>query len=117
MNILSVVGARPQFIKAAVVSREIRKNHREILLHTGQHYDAILKYEKVAEEKSQILRVLNLKPKNFIVATIHRAGTTDNSVRLHSVMETLSQIDEPIVFPIHPRTRKALAALQPPVWK
>jgi len=40
LRVLTVVGARPQFIKAAPVSRVLRQKYHEFLLHTGQHYDA-----------------------------------------------------------------------------
>lgn len=40
MKIITIIGARPQFIKAAAFSRVVKGRHEEILIHTGQHFDA-----------------------------------------------------------------------------
>ena len=240
MKIVSIVGARPQFVKAAVLSRELRKDHTEILVHTGQHYDtnmsdvffkeleiptpdynlnigsgnhgeqtgAMLKgieevllkekpdwclvygdtnstlagalaavklhikvahveaglrsfnlrmpeeinrvltdhisdlllcptqtavdnlknegisqgvhlvgdvmYEALmwAVEKarihSSILTDLNLTPKKYLLATVHRAENTDDPERLSKILSAFNQIPEPLIWPVHPRTRKKL---------
>ena len=39
MKVVTVIGNRPQFVKAAAVSRPLRARHEEVLVHTGQHYD------------------------------------------------------------------------------
>jgi UDP-GlcNAc3NAcA epimerase len=243
MLILSVVGARPQFVKAAVVSRALRRTHQERLIHTGQHYDddmsgvffrelglplpdvdlgvgsgshgeqtarilegieAVLQRERPAlvlvygdtnstlaaalaavklgipvahveagcrsydrSMPEEINRVLTdhmsrllfcvtegniatlagegitrgvhrvgdvmldvlteararieavdgvladhaLTPGRYVVATIHRPSNTDDPARLAAILDAFADLDEPVVFPVHPRTRKAIDAL------
>ena len=243
MLILSVVGARPQFVKAAVVSRALRLLHEERLIHTGQHYDddmsgvffrelglpwpdvhlgvgsgshgeqtarmlegiePVLQRERPAlvvvygdtnstlaaalaavklgipvahveagcrsydrsmpEEINRVLvdhisRLLfcvtegniatlaqegitsgvhrvgdvmldvlteartrieavdgvlsdhALIPGRYVVATVHRPSNTDDPARLAAILDALADLDEPVVFPVHPRTRKAIEAL------
>jgi UDP-GlcNAc3NAcA epimerase len=243
MKVLTIVGARPQFIKASAISRELRRHHQEYIVHTGQHYDyalsgvffdqleipppdvnlevgsgshgaqtgvmlerieQVLVREKpgwvlvygdtnstlagalaatklhlpvahveaglrsfnrrMPEEINRVLTdhvsdllfcpsstaVANLaaegvrkpahvvgdvmldvvqwvrnRPKNghlnplerigvspggYLLATVHRSENTDDPARLLEIVEALNAVEEPIVFPVHPRTVKMLAA-------
>lgn len=241
MKVLSVVGARPQFVKAAMVSRVLRRSGQEVLLHTGQHYDdsmsavffdelniprpeinlgvgggthaemtgrmllgieqALLSEKPdwllvygdtnstlagalaaaklqvpvahveaglrsfnrampeeinrvvcdhlstalfcptdeavrnlaaegisrgvcpvgdvmmdalqanlaLAHSRSSILRQLNLQPRRYALATIHRAANTDDPARLRAILSALGRLSLPVVLPLHPRTRNVLA--------
>jgi len=71
-------------------------------------YDALLSNIKVAQNKLRILRDLGLKPKKYLVATVHRAENTDNKRNLKSIIEAFIESDELIVFPAHPRTLEYL---------
>lgn len=70
--------------------------------------DVLLQTSNRANSQSNVLDYLKLAPKNYLLATVHRAANTDSPVRLAGIVEGLSSIDEEIVFPVHPRTRQAL---------
>jgi UDP-N-acetylglucosamine 2-epimerase len=58
-----------------------------------------------AEEKSTILARLKLQPKSYVLVTVHRAGNTDNSENLIALIGSLGKLEQPVIFPMHPRTR------------
>ncbi|HTT97663.1 MAG TPA: UDP-N-acetylglucosamine 2-epimerase (non-hydrolyzing) [Rhizomicrobium sp.] len=80
-------------------------------------HDATLIATPIAERGSTILEAYNLVPGGYGVATIHRAGNTDDSKALGSVLEFVAAQarTRPIVFPVHPRTVAAMkrAGLDP----
>ncbi len=68
--------------------------------------DTIKQNITIADRKSNILKKLNLKTKNYIVATVHRASNTDNKENLFNIINAFIDSKEKIVFPVHPRTEK-----------
>ena len=66
-------------------------------------FDALLENIKIAE-KSDILNKFKIKSKEYFLATVHRPSNTDIAKNLSIILESLSEIDKKIIFPIHPRT-------------
>jgi UDP-N-acetylglucosamine 2-epimerase len=65
--------------------------------------------ERSRAQPSEILKRLKLREREFVLATVHRSENTDHPHRLSGILSGLNAIDEQVVFPVHPRTRKALS--------
>jgi len=74
-------------------------------------YDVALYFGEKAQRESTILQRLGLAPKSYLLATVHRAENTDDPSRLRAIFGGLELLaaEEPVVVPLHPRTRAALA--------
>ena len=74
-------------------------------------FDVALNYKHQARQKSRVLQQLGLEEKAFVLATCHRAENTDDPQRLAQIVDALGTVAKrlPVVFPIHPRTRKLIA--------
>lgn len=73
--------------------------------------DVLLRNLPRARTKSDILARLELRHKDYALATVHRAANTDDPARLEQIVTILNEAPEPVVFPIHPRTQAALNRL------
>ncbi|GAC1505309.1 MAG: hypothetical protein NVS1B14_10860 [Vulcanimicrobiaceae bacterium] len=58
-----------------------------------------------------ILGELGLRTGGYYLMTLHRAGNTDDTERLETILRAVSKLPYPVVFPVHPRTRAALSAM------
>lgn len=72
--------------------------------------DASHLFGELASRKSEILNSLRLTTGNFVLATVHRAENADNINRLTVILSALKKVSEklPVVWPVHPRTRKKI---------
>jgi UDP-N-acetylglucosamine 2-epimerase (non-hydrolysing)/UDP-GlcNAc3NAcA epimerase len=70
--------------------------------------DATMRLAPLARERSSVVERLGLTPGGYVVVTVHREANT-REPRLGRIVDGLNRIEETIVFPVHPRTRAALA--------
>lgn len=101
MKVLTVVGNRPQFVKAAAVSRHLRRRANETLVHTGQHYDR--------ELSAVFFEELGLPPPDRelgVGSGSHATQTAATMVGLEEVVEA----ERPDAMLIYGDTNATLAA-------
>jgi UDP-N-acetylglucosamine 2-epimerase len=81
VKVLTVIGARPQFVKAAPVGRALRRSHEQVLVHTGQHYDD--------DMSGAFFRELEMPPPDLnleVGSGAHGAQTAEMMLRLEPVI-------------------------------
>ncbi len=74
-------------------------------------YEAAIMFEGIASRNSNILNRLGVEPGRYLLATVHRPYNTDQQDRLREILGALADLGEPVVFPVHPRTRKKIGEL------
>jgi UDP-N-acetylglucosamine 2-epimerase len=100
LRVVTVIGNRPQFVKAAAVSRALRAEHEELLVHTGQHHDDELSTVFVEE-----LGV----PRPERELGIHGGTNTDQTARMLAALGPLVAAERPDAVLVYGDTNSTLA--------
>ena len=100
MRVLTVIGNRPQFVKAAAVSRLLRAEHDELLVHTGQHHD---------DELSTIFVTELGIPRPDRELGIHGGTNTEQTARMLTVLGPLVADERPDLVLVYGDTNSTLA--------
>lgn len=73
-------------------------------------FDSILFYQNMAEEKYSLSELVAVK--EFHLATVHRAENTDDKERLQNIFSAFSELNFPVILPLHPRTKTKLKEIK-----
>ena len=101
MKLVTVIGNRPQFIKAAAVSGPLRAEHEEVLVHTGQHYD---------DELSTIFIDELGMPRPEIELAISGGSNSEQTSRMIAALAPLLTDQDPDAVLVYGDTNSTLAA-------
>jgi UDP-GlcNAc3NAcA epimerase len=72
--------------------------------------DAVRRFSSMSASRSAILADIGIRPREFHLMTLHRKENTDDRAVLSGILRGIAASDWPVVFPVHPRTRKMLNA-------
>jgi UDP-N-acetylglucosamine 2-epimerase (non-hydrolysing)/UDP-GlcNAc3NAcA epimerase len=100
VRVVTVIGNRPQFVKAAAVSRLLRAEHEELLIHTGQHHD---------DELSTIFVTELGVPRPERELGIHGGTNTEQTARMLAVLGPLLAQERPDAILVYGDTNSTLA--------
>jgi UDP-N-acetylglucosamine 2-epimerase len=64
--------------------------------------------QRILEQPSKILRQLDVQSGSYLLATVHRSENTDDISKLSGILKAFNSLKEPVIFPVHPRSRKVL---------
>lgn len=84
-------------------------NHKDIFITGNTIVDACFRHKDIAQETSTVKDEIIFE--EYIALTMHRAENVDNPERLRNIVQSLLNIKENIVFPVHPHTKKSLTEI------
>ncbi len=67
--------------------------------------------QRAEAKQSEILERLGLGKQAYLLATVHRSENTDEPSRISSILSAFNAVDEPVIFPVHPRARKIITEM------
>jgi UDP-N-acetylglucosamine 2-epimerase (non-hydrolysing)/UDP-GlcNAc3NAcA epimerase len=70
--------------------------------------DVALRFQPLARASAQTPGAYGLRPGSYLLLTAHRVGNVDDPKRLRALLELIRALPEPVLFPVHPRTRSRL---------
>lgn len=96
--------------KTAVVNLKKEGISKGVFRVNDVMIDMLERHAEVAGKRSSILKRLKQRPGAYYLATVHRAANTDDVKRLKQLVKAFNSLDKKVIFPVHPRTRRAIAA-------
>jgi UDP-N-acetylglucosamine 2-epimerase len=94
--------------ETAVKNLEAEGMREGVTLVGDVMFDVLEKFRPAIEQHSSVLERLEVSRGAYYLATVHRASNTDDARCLKEILDAFDRLDAPVLFPIHPRTLKAL---------